>query len=1028
MKKLFLFCLLMVGFTIANAQQGTMTFTLVTPPCNNNGVLQANVTGLTGTITYHFYSYTTSLNVTNTTGTLTSYSGVPVQVDATAGAGTASGYYQGAPPFHYTISTVNGVCPAPSTVTATVTGGTAPFVTQWYPFGSTSVAATGATVTMPNGIYQVKITDAAGCSYGSVAAGDSIFLYGTSGLTVTTSSTVAACTNGTATVTNVTGGVGPYSYSWSNGANTAGITGLVSGQYNVTVTSAQGCSELKYIYVQQSPQITVNTTPTAATCLQNNGSATAFGAGGTAPYTYLWSNTQTTQLATGLSANGGTYYFVTATDVNGCTGRGYAYITSTTPISATYTTTSSSCTAATGSATVTATGGTTPYTITWNTFPVQTGATATGLAPGTYNFKVTDATGCVRTGAVNVPPVSNVAATISAVNATCTQTNGSAAVTITSGASPFTYSWNTSATASSITNLPAGGYSVQITDNMGCHITKSISVLASSPINNGINVTQASCIYAADGSIVVTPTGGTSPYTYSWSNGATTASLNSLSANYYYFMVSDAAGCTKSSSVYVPYNPAGTSCYCTITGTVYQDLNNNCAKDAGEPGIANIMIHASGLGYAFTNANGVYSFKAPTGAYTLSEQVQATYPLASCQNNAQAVTVTAAAGCTNTVNFANIVNPIHDMSIQTVSFNGPPVPGNNYYQHVVISNNGTATENSAISGYSNDGQLNTPSYMPGFYSANGANHYSSNSTFPALAAGASQQFNVAYSVPTNIPLATSLLFNDTVAYITPMTSWLTDYTPWNNVNAYTATVVGSFDPNDLEVSPKGTGTQGYITKSDSTLTYTIHFQNTGTYPAQKVVLVDSLSNNLQIASVKVGASNHAYTTTISEGGVMKFTFDNINLPESTSDPLGSIGYVIYTVRLKPNLAVGTQIKNSAAIYFDYNPAVITNTTLNTIKNTVDVGQVSGQGTLGMAVYPNPASDHVSINIESASDVAAANIRFVNLVGQVVLQQNVAVHRGTNVFSATTTNLTPGLYFVEVSEGANKATAKVSIIR
>src|SRR5690606_8354878 len=128
-----------------------------------------------------------------------------------------------------------------------------------------------------------------------------------------------------------------------------------------------GCSTTRGANVSQNPQITVNTTVTNASCLLSNGSATAFAAGGTSPYTYLWSNLQTTPLATGLT--GLTSYTVTATDANGCTGQRSVFISRTTPVTATYMATASSCTTANGSATVTAGGGTPPYSIVWNTFP-----------------------------------------------------------------------------------------------------------------------------------------------------------------------------------------------------------------------------------------------------------------------------------------------------------------------------------------------------------------------------------------------------------------------------------------------------------------------------------------------------------------------------------------------------------------------------------------------------------------------------------------------------------------------------------
>jgi hypothetical protein len=1025
MKKLSLLLLCVCAVCLPAFAQ-TLSLSLITAPCANNGVLQATATGLSGTVTYYFFAGGASIS--NTTGTLTGYGGGPVIAYATNGTATASATYAGAPPFTFSLSSTSGVCPTLATATATVTGGTSPYTIVWYPYGSTTPAATGATVSLPGTVYTVEITDAAGCKYGSTASGDSIYLNNISPVSFSLSATPASCTNGTITSSTPTGGLSPYSYLWNNAATTPNLAGLVRGYYTLTVTDANGCSAVRSANVAQNPVIAVNTTSVNASCLLSNGSITAFGSGGVSPYTYLWSNLQTTQQATGLT--GGVTYTVTATDANGCTGQRSVFLPRSTPINATYTATASSCTTANGTATVSATGGTGPYTIVWNTFPVQTGTSATGLAPGSYGFTVTDASGCVRTGLAVVPPVSVVNATTSTLNATCTAANGAATVVATAGASPFTYLWSNSATTSTATGLAAGSYSVTVTDNMGCKITKSATVNVSTPVSVGLSVTPASCIYNSDGSIAATPTGGTAPYTYSWygvSGSGSTASA--LASGNYYVSVTDAAGCQKLAFASVGYNAANTSCYCTITGTVYNDLNLNCVKDAGEPGIPNIMIHCSGRGYVFTDAAGVYSIKVPTGTYTLSESVQAYYPLASCQSNAVSVSVTAATACTSTVNFANTSATIHDMKVHTVSYAGPPVPGNPYYQTVIVKNEGTVTESSILAGYKHDGQLGTPS-VPATWSLFGPAHYRSNSGFTTLAPAASQSFTMQYSVPTNIPLLTGLEFNDSAVHAAPMSNWLTDYTPWNNVHTYYSAVRGSFDPNNKEVTPTGTGSQGYITTDDSVLTYTINFQNTGNWPAQKVVLKDTLSQYLDVATLKPFAGSHPFTAEVTDGtGIVTFTFDNINLPDSNFSKLGSMGYVVYTIRQKPNLPVGTQIENSASIYFDYNAPVKTNTTLNTIESSsVNVPGTAAPGKMAASIYPNPASDKVTIMIQSDGTKKAAQIRLVSLVGQVMQQQQISLQAGRNVYEAATADLAPGLYFVEITDGVRVSTIKLSIVR
>lgn len=164
---------------------------------------------------------------------------------------------------------------------------------------------------------------------------------------------------------------------------------------------------------------------------------------------------------------------------------------------------------------------------------------------------------------------------------------------------------------------------------------------------------------------------------------------------------------------------------------------------------------------------------------------------------------------------------------------------------------------------------------------------------------------------------------------------------WYNTNfssfysSFCGILRASYDPNDKQVTPTGTGLYGAIDSNSSLpMTYTIRFQNTGNDTAIKVVIRDTLSSHLDIPSITTTANTHAYTFQVLSGGVAEWTFDNIMLVDSaTNEPL-SKGSISYTIYQKPNLAYGTQIKNTALIYFDFNAPIITNTVLNTIKTAV----------------------------------------------------------------------------------------------
>ena len=1020
----------------------SITFKLVKQPCNNDGILVASDSGAIVPVTFTWTESGKQTIVhtdTTTSDTLYNYNGGPVYVTTGTSPSQVYGYYAGSPPFTDSIATTGAYCPALGTAKATIHGGYPPFIIQWLN-SSNNVVATGNPVSLPAGSYGYFITDSVGCTAGSYSATGitggsgnnqegSVYIANNTPVKDTVSATPANCTNGTATVSKVSGGKAPYSYLWSNGATTPTITGLSGGTYLVTVTDSLGCYLSSYAAVRQSVTVTVHTTPTNATCLQNDGSDIAFGSGGVSPYTYLWSNGQQTQAISGLVAG---YYYVTVTDANHCTGTYYTNITAATSVSVTYTATPSSCTTGTGSASLNITGGTVPYTVNWGTYPAQTGATASALINGTYNFKVTDSVGCIRTGTVYVPPVSVVTGALFETDATCTQANGTAKAELNTGSAPFTYAWSNNATTSSISGLTAGGYTCTITDSKQCSITKYTVVHAATPIAIALNPVEASCKFNSDGSIAANVTGGTSPYSYFWSNGQTTATDTGLSSGYYSIYVQDSVGCTQSTWTNLGYNPYNNSCYCTLTGHVFLDTNTTCIYDSTKPGIQNILVHASGLGYSFTDPNGVYTILAPNGTYTLSENVQYYYPLSPCeQSNSVTVNVTADSGCVITNNFANVINPIHDVKICTISLNNPPVVGYNYTQRIVVQNNGTATEPGIVMGYATDGQLTFSSVTPSLFiqqdPGSAPDWYSIIDSFPSLAPGAKQTFDVSFDVPANIPLGTTVDFKDTVAYTSPISNWLADYTPWDNVNEYKTVTVGSFDPNEKEVSPIGTGEPGYITDYDSILTYTVRFQNTGTYQAFNVVVYDSLSPNVDFTTLRPGYSNYSYTADLSENGVAKFTFANINLPDSSTYPAASTCVLTYSVHQKPNLTEGTVIASAAKVVFDFNAPVATNAPKNTITYATALPAVQ-QAALGFNVYPNPASTHVYIVANIGETTNASTLKLYDIVGEQVLSQSLGLVKGKNQFTVDVSTLPSGLYFIEISDGQNTQTQKVSVIR
>ncbi|MEO6903975.1 MAG: gliding motility-associated C-terminal domain-containing protein [Bacteroidia bacterium] len=279
------------------------------------------------------------------------------------------------------------------------------------------------------------------------------------------------------------------------------------------------------------------------------GSATVVATGGVAPYSYLWSNGETTTTVKGLK---GGSYTCAVSDACHCITNATVIISAKNPVVASVDVTPAHCSKPDGTATANVSGNPSTYKFEWNTAPAQTTQTATNLAAGVYTVKVTDIAGCDETVPVtinnNTPPLTSDSLSTKAI---CTAKNGMAGILPTSGQSPYTYLWSTNQTASTINNLLPGIYTVVFTDVAGCTGTRQITV---DKIINTLTVTgivKDETCGNANGEIATTTTGGTLPYSYLWSNNATTQNLLNIAAGSYSITVTDTNGCvgTNTSTV-----------------------------------------------------------------------------------------------------------------------------------------------------------------------------------------------------------------------------------------------------------------------------------------------------------------------------------------------------------------------------------------------------------------------------------------------------------------------------------------------
>ncbi len=226
---------------------------------------------------------------------------------------------------------------------------------------------------------------------------------------------------------------------------------------------------------------------------------------------------------------------------------------------------------------------------------------------------------------------------------------------------------------------------------------------------------------------------------------------------------------------------------------------------------------------------------------------------------------------------------------------------------------------------------------------------------------------------------------------------------------------GSYDPNDKMGLPQGYDSQHFIQKNND-IEYMIRFQNTGTDTAFTVIIRDTLPyNQLDPMTVKVGASSHPYKWQIMDKGVLEFRFDNILLPDSFRNKLGSNGFVKFRISQKPNLAEGTKIENRAGIYFDFNDPIITNQTLHTIAITyktqlrLDNDEVTVASKISVA--PNPFGERTVIDIAQIPASAKETIfELFDLSGKVLRREKIQ----GNTFVFERKDLPTGLFIFKIS--------------
>jgi hypothetical protein len=529
--------LLVLLFTLpvaVQAQQMDVFITATNVDCGAGYAYAAvTVTGdATPPFTYMWSNGLTTQNVVLPPGTYT------VTVTDANGQMASDSVVIALPPFlGVEVIAENQICGiAPDgSVTAIPFGGTPPFSYMWNT-GATTAQVTG----LPAGVYTVTVTDAAGCS----AVGEGEILFWDEGLWLMIMPTDIPCFGGNDGMVEVSAmsGTPPYTYMWSNGDTTKKINNLGPGTYTVTVTDVNGCSAEIEGEVHEAPELTGDVSATPAGCSPATACATISISGGTPGYDILWSNGQTTATICGLNSD---TYYVTVTDANGCELVDSIFVPlDTTSLDIDIEVLSCSGCIPSGSATAVVTGGSGDYTYLWSNG--ETGQTAVLLPQMWVYVTVTDnVSGCSGQDSVFIPSCPAIEVEIEVLTCSGCIPSGSAQGVVTTGGGNVTYLWSNGETTQVATMLPAGPISLIATDTVtGCSDTAMAVIEMCDPILLDIIITaDATCMMGGEASVVVT--GGTPPYTYTWSipQMPSDSTATGLPAGTHTVTVTDATNC-----------------------------------------------------------------------------------------------------------------------------------------------------------------------------------------------------------------------------------------------------------------------------------------------------------------------------------------------------------------------------------------------------------------------------------------------------------------------------------------------------
>jgi Secretion system C-terminal sorting domain len=444
-----------------------------------------------------------------------------------------------------------------------------------------------------------------------------------------------------------------------------------------------------------------------------------------------------------------------------------------------------------------------------------------------------------------------------------------------------------------------------------------------------------------------------------------------------------------------------------LEGKVYFDQNQNGSFDSGDFGLSNYPVSVAPIGLlSLTNSSGIYSYNIPPNTYTVNANITTNWILTS---DSASYTVSLSSNLIDSLDFGLYPSMVtYDFNTELVG--GVPRCNNTIDYWINIHNEGTSSLFGKVR-FIMDSQLSYYSSAPLYNSASG-------DTFVWNYSGLLPFEQRAFRITVN---STGLFPGDTIENSTEVT-YDNFGLPNTIYDSLSQAITCAYDPNDKIVSPEGFDVPHYTLKTD-TLLYTIRFQNTGNDTAFVVKIRDTLSTHLDYSTFRFIGSSHPVNVIRQANGAMLFIFNNILLPDSNTNFAASSGFISYSIKPKANVVPGTVINNTAHIFFDYNAAIVTNTTFNTMVDIVGISDEENENSYFVAM-PNPFASEVTIKLLNPAS-ESHTIRISDISGRALL--NSEKFNGDKI-GMSLANLTSGIYLCEVIDNNGKVMGRLKLVK